>query len=134
MRKRLGHHKTMLAAAIAAALAGGVGLSSVSWAQSADATLRGKTAANADVVAKNVATGVTRRTKAADDGSYVIPGLQPGTYQVDAGPGTHTTVTLTVASTATVDLAAGTAEAAQGTLEEVTVRSKRIIETRTSEI
>jgi outer membrane receptor protein involved in Fe transport len=136
MGKQLRFKRTLLAAAIATALASGAGLPRVSWAQSADATLRGRTAANADVVAKNVATGATRRTKAGDDGSYVIPGLQPGTYQVDAGPGTQTTVTLTVASTATVDLAAGAgAEAAPGAeLSEVTVRSKRIYETRTSEI
>ena len=133
MKTRLNHKKTLLAAAIAAALTAGV--PSISWAQTADATLRGTTAANAEVVARNIATGVTRRTKAAEDGSYTIPGLQPGTYRVDAGPGTETTITLTVASTATVDLAAGTPEAAApGTLEEVTVRSKRIIETRTSEV
>jgi outer membrane receptor protein involved in Fe transport len=134
MKTRLNYKKTLLAAAIAAALATGAGVPSVSWAQTADATLRGNTAANADVTAKNVATGVTRRTKAAEDGSYTIPGLQPGTYRIDAGPGTETTVTLTVASTATVDLAAVAPEAAPGTLEEVTVRSKRIIETRTSEV
>ena len=134
MKTRLSHKKTLLAAAIAAALATGAGVPSVSWAQTADATLRGNTAANAEVVARNIATGVTRRTKAAEDGSYTIPGLQPGTYRVDAGPGTEITITLTVASTATVDLAAVAPEAAPGTLEEVTVRSKRIIETRTSEV
>src|ERR1700680_5110696 len=135
MKTRLSHKKTLLAAAIAAALATGAGVPSVSWAQTADATLRGTTAANAEVVAKNIATGITRRTKAAEDGSYTIPGLQPGTYRVDAGPGTETTITLTVASTAKVDLVAGAPEAAApGTLEEFTVRSKRIIETRTSEV
>src|ERR1700676_1438765 len=134
MKTRLSYKKTLLAAAIAAALATGAGVPSVSWAQTADATLRGNTAANAEVVARNIATGVTRRTKAAEDGSYTIPGLQPGTYRVDAGPGTEITITLTVASTATVDLAAVAPEAAPGTLEEVTVRSKRIIETRTSEV
>ena len=122
--------KTLLAAAIAAALATGAGAPRLSWAQTADATLRGKAAANADVVAKNVATGVTRRTKAGEDGSYTIPGLQPGTYNIDAGPGTETTVTLTVASTATVDLEA----AAVAALGEITVKSKRITETKTSEV
>src|SRR6202049_874251 len=110
MKTRLSYKKTLLAAAIAAALATGAGVPSVSWAQTADATLRGTTAANAEVVAKNIATGITRRTKAAEDGSYTIPGLQPGTYRVDAGPGTEITITLTVASTATVDLEAGTSE------------------------
>jgi outer membrane receptor protein involved in Fe transport len=133
MRTGLCYKKTLLATAIAATLATGTGLPTVSWAQTADATLRGTTAANAEVVARNIATGVTRRTKAAEDGSYTIPGLQPGTYRVDAGPGTETTITLTVASTATVDLAAASAEAATA-LGEITVSSKRIIETRTSEV
>jgi outer membrane receptor protein involved in Fe transport len=136
MKTRPSYRKIILAAVIAAILAGGAGMPRMSWAQTADATLRGKTAANAEVVAHNIATGVTRRTKAADDGSYTLPGLQPGTYQVDAGPGTQTTVTLTVASTATVDLGAGEGAAASpgAELTEVTVKSKRIYETRTSEI
>jgi outer membrane receptor protein involved in Fe transport len=135
MKTRPCYRKYILAAAFAATLAGSAGMPRVSWAQTADATLRGRTAANAEVVARNIATGITRRTKAAEDGSYTIPGLQPGTYQVDAGPGTQTTVTLTVASTATVDLAPGEAAAAPGAaVSEVTVRSKRIFETRTSEV
>jgi outer membrane receptor protein involved in Fe transport len=136
MKTRPNYRKIIFAAAIAATLAGSAGMPRMSWAQTADATLRGKTAANAEVVARNVATGVTRRTKAAEDGSYTLPGLQPGTYQVDAGPGTETTVTLTVASTATVDLGAGEGAAASpgAELSEVTVKSKRIYETRTSEV
>jgi outer membrane receptor protein involved in Fe transport len=136
MKTRPSYRKNILAAAIAATLAGSAGIPRMSWAQTAEATLRGKTAANAEVVAKNIATGVTRRTKAADDGSYALPGLQPGTYRVDAGPGTETTVTLTVASTATVDLGAGEGAAVSpgAELTEVTVKSKRIYETRTSEV
>ena len=76
------------------------------WAQSADATLRGKAPASTAVTAKNVATGATRRTQSSADGYYTLAGLPPGTYRVDAGPGTETTVTLTVASTATLDLTA----------------------------
>jgi hypothetical protein len=127
------YKKNLLAAAIAAALATGSGLPRSSWAQTADATLRGHAAAHAEVVAQNVATGATRRTKAGDDGSYSLPGLPPGTYKVDAGPGTETTVTLTVASTATVDLAAAATTGVPG-LAEIVVNSTRPYETRTSEV
>src|ERR1700680_4407668 len=133
MTKRPGYQKTLLAAAIAATIATGASVPRMSWAQTAEATLRGRAVPNSEVVARNIATGATRRTKAAEDGSYTLPGLQPGTYQVDAGPGTATTVTLTVASTAPVDLTGG-AEVVTGTLSEITVKSKRITETRTSEV
>ena len=72
-------------------------------AQSANANLRGKAPPNAEVTAKNADTGFTRRIQAGDDGSYVLVGLPPGTYQVDAGPGTQRNVTLGVATTATLD-------------------------------
>src|SRR5688572_18601485 len=111
--------RSILGAAIASALA----VPGVVWAQSADATLRGKAAADAEVTARNVATGITRRTKANSAGSYTLAGLPPGTYRVSAGPGTETLVTLSVASTATLDLAGGappTAEA-EAPMQEVTV-------------
>src|SRR5450631_4800712 len=114
MKTRLSYKKTLLAAAIAATLATGAGVPSVSWAQSADATLRGKAAANSEITAKNIATGATRHAKADEDGNYTLVGLPPGTYRVDAGAGTETAVTLTVASTATLDLSAGTASIAPG--------------------
>src|SRR5215471_599506 len=85
--------RSIVAVAIATALA----VPAVVWAQSADATLRGKAPANTDVTARNVATGVTRRVHTAADGSYTIAGLSPGTYKVDAGAGTEQTVTLSVA-------------------------------------
>ncbi len=94
--------RSILGAAIAAVLA----TPGIVWAQSADAALRGKAPANTAVTAKNVATGATRRTQANAEGYYTLAGLPPGTYRVDAGPGTETTVTLSVASTATLDLTA----------------------------
>ena len=126
--------RSVLGAAIASVLAA----PGVVWAQSADAALRGSAPANADVTARNVATGVTRRTKANASGNYSIAGLPPGTYRVDAGPGTETVVTLTVASTATLDLAPGSAEAEapvqEGPMQEVTVVGRRLVEVRTSEV
>ena len=123
--------RSLIGAAVAAVLAA----PAVSWAQSADATLRGRAPASADVTAKNVATGATRRTKANADGGYTLAGLPPGTYRVDAGPGTETVVTLSVASTATLDLGAvsGAVET-EAPLQEVTVTGRRLNEVRTSEI
>jgi outer membrane receptor protein involved in Fe transport len=107
----------------------------VSWAQSSDAGLRGKAPANSEITAKNVATGLTRRTKAAADGSYAIVALPPGTYTVDAGPGTAKTVTLVVASTGTLDLtASAAASSSASTLEGISVTATVLQEVKTSEI
>ena len=124
--------RSLIGAAIAALLAA----PSVSWSQSADATLRGSAPANADVTARNVATGSTRRTKAGADGSYTLAGLSPGTYRVDAGAGTETVVTLSVASTATLDLGAASSTAVEtdAPMQEVTVTGRRLNEVRTSEV
>jgi len=120
-----------LASAIAAALASPVAVQ----AQSADATLRGRAPASTDITARNVATGVTRRTKANAAGVYTLAGLPPGTYRVDAGPGTETVVTLTVASIATLNLSAAE-EVVSGdpAMQEVTVTGRRLNEVRTSEV
>jgi outer membrane receptor protein involved in Fe transport len=123
--------RSLIATAVATALAG----PTITWAQSADATLRGKAAANSEITAKNVATGATRHTKADADGAYTLVGLPPGTYRVDAGPGTETAVTLSVASTATLDLQpVENAIAAGATMEEITVKATRLVEVKTSEI
>ena len=111
--------RSLLGAAIASILAA----PAVVWAQSADATLRGNAPANADVTARNVATGVTRRTKANASGVYTLAGLPPGTYRVDAGAGTETTVTLSVASTAGPGISAVSAESPLGRSTETTGRS-----------
>ncbi len=87
------------------------------WAQSAEANLRGTAPAGSTVTAKNLATGLVRRTTVSTDGSYSLVGLPSGTYAVDAGSGTQTMVTLAVASTTTLVLA--------GSLGEVTVKSAR---------
>src|SRR5687767_7864366 len=68
--------RNILGAAIAAALAA----PGISWAQPADATLRGKAPASTAITAKNVATGATRRTQSSAEGFYTLPGLPPGTY------------------------------------------------------
>lgn len=123
--------RSLIATAVASILA----VPTISWAQTSDATLRGTAAAGSEVTATNVATGTTRRAKAGADGAYTLPGLPPGTYRVNAGPGTETIVTLSVASTATLDLLPGTAAPAPATaLGEVRVTGARLIEVKTSEI
>jgi len=124
--------RSILGAAIAAALV----TPGIVLAQSADAGLRGKAPASTAVTAKNVATGVTRRTQSNAEGYYALTGLPPGTYRVDAGAGTETTVTLSVASTATLDLVAtsGAVEAPDAPMQEITVQGRRLVEVRTSEV
>jgi hypothetical protein len=121
--------------AVAALLATSVlALPATGWAQSASAGLRGKAPANAEVVVRNVATGLTRRTTSNADGIYSLVGLPPGTYEVNAGPGTQTTTTLSVASTTTLDLGPQPTEEVGGAIATVTVTGTRVPEVRTSEV
>jgi len=112
----------------------------ISWAQTSDATIRGQGPADTDVVAKNTATGATRKTHTDKNGTFALVGLPPGTYQVDAGPGTARTVTVTVASTFTLNLtaqqaaAATPAEANAQNLGGVTVSATTLEEVKTSEV
>jgi outer membrane receptor protein involved in Fe transport len=135
MRTTLPLKKKLLASLISATIVSSLALPGYVFAQSSDATLRGKAAPNMQITAKNPATGLRRTTNTAADGSYTLIGLPPGTYQVDAGPGTEKTVTLTVASTATLDFAAtAAAPAAPTTLGGVSVTATTLTEVKTSEI
>ncbi len=102
-------------------------------AQSANATLRGQAPAGSTVTAKNSDTGLTRRAQADGEGNYVLVGLPPGTYEVDAGPGTEQSVALSVASTITLDLG-GEAVAEAAPIGEVTVSASRLTEVKTSQV
>jgi outer membrane receptor protein involved in Fe transport len=139
MENRLRFRKNLLAGLIATSIMAVAAAPTISWAQTANATLRGKGPANAQVTARNVATGAIRRTQTGADGSYALVGLQPGTYQVDAGPGTQKTVTLSVASTATLSLVPATTAAAPqaanaATLEGVSVTASTLPEVKTPEV
>lgn len=128
------YRKLMLARLIAASISAVAALPTISFAQSSDANLRGTAAPNATVTARNVATGYTRTTTSGKDGSYALVSLPPGTYQVDAGPGTQHTVTLTVASTSTLNLAAAAFAVNAQNLGPVTVNATTLPEMTTSEV
>ncbi len=97
----------LLACALAAALA--VGAPSV-YAQSTASTVRGVATASQQVTATNVATGLTRTATADANGNYILAGLPPGTYRVQSAGGTPKTVTLAVAQTAYLNVAAAPTE------------------------
>lgn len=126
--------KKLLANLVAASFVVAGSVPSISIAAGSDATLRGHAAANAVVTAKDVSTGAVRRTKADTDGSYALVGLSPGTYQVDAGAGTEHTVTLSVASTATLNLVSGTTASNATNLGGVTVSAASLTDVKTSEV
>lgn len=119
------------------ALASCLMLSAPAFAQSSNATLRGKAPAGAQVTATNTATGATRRVSANADGSYALVGLPPGTYKVDAGAGTEQTVTLAVATSVSLNLTGSAAPAPSGdatTLDTVRVTAPPLTEVKTSEV
>ena len=111
-------------------------------AQSTSATLRGVVTADAApaaaavITATNLANGYTSRATASADGTYLLAGLQPGTYRIDVAAGGKTSsrnVTLAVGQTASLNLSAGGA-APTATLGAVVVQGAALQETKTSEI
>lgn len=129
--------KKLLAALITSGFAAGFALPTIAWAQTANATLQGQAAPNAQVTARNVDTGMVRVTKANAQGRYTLVGLPPGSWHVDAGAGTGQTVTLSVASTATLNLtaaAAPTTPAPGQTLATVQVVGTPLLDVKTSQV
>ncbi|MFO1473958.1 MAG: TonB-dependent receptor [Lysobacterales bacterium] len=128
------YNRTVLSCALAGCMA--MMASPAVLAQSANATLRGHAPAGAQVTATNVATGAVRKVGTSPDGSYALVGLAPGTYRVDAGPGTEQTVTLAVATSVSLDLGGNAAAPAAGasTLDTVVVTGTALTEVKTSEV
>ncbi|UNE61235.1 TonB-dependent receptor [Xanthomonas oryzae] len=117
------------------------------FAQSTAATIRGQVtidaapAAQAQVTATNLATGLTRSVQVSN-GGYSVGGLPPGSYRIDVtanGQTSSQNVTVQVGQTATLNLGVGgePATAAGGnatTLDAVQVKAPPVlVETRTSE-
>ena len=69
MKKQVKGRRSLIASFVASALASAAAAPSVTWAQEAGATLQGRADANAEVTAKNVDTGLTRKTKTDSGGS-----------------------------------------------------------------
>ena len=118
--------------------------STPAFAQLTTATMRGTVttsaaaAPGASVSARNVDTGSVATVTAGTDGSYVLTGLRPGTYDVSVSVNGGTPVTsrviVSVGQAATLDLdTAPPAEAAAGD-GAIVVTGNRLVETRTSEI
>jgi hypothetical protein len=94
----------------------------------------GAAAPGAQITVRNISSGVTRNTTAHDDGSYVMPGIVPGTYEVSvrrigASPQTRTVV-IQIGSTQVQDFSLVDQPL---TLETQTVTASTGHETATSE-
>ena len=130
--------KNLLAGLIGASIVSLAAMPGTSFAQSAYATLRGKAPPDTHITATNPATGSARQTLSASDGSYTLTGLQPNTWQIDAGPGTQKTVTLTVASTSTLNFAAANTSTSTPAnavnLSGVTVTASTLTDVTTPEV
>ncbi len=141
--KRNNRNTRMQRSLLTTALVSCLALTNAAYAQSASSTVRGKVAgaeAGTAVVATNTEDGSVRRTTTNADGSYTLLGLSPGTYRVEAGPGSAQTVRVTVASSATLNLSpnTGVAETAPSgaatDLATVTVTAPALEEVTTSEV
>ena len=129
---------------IAAAVVAAVLLPSVAHAQTVTGNVRGYVrnaagapVADAQVGARDLATGQQRGTNTGPDGGFYLGGLRPGTYQVTVRRIGFTpqarTVTIQVGQT--LDLALSTAATAtQLTAVQVTGTAAPRVETRTSEV
>lgn len=137
-----------LGTASAMAVAASLMLAGGAMAQVATSTIRGSVTdgavaeANAEVVARDVATGFTTRTRANASGSYVLSGLRPATYEVTVttsdGQTATDTVSIGVGQVGDLDLAVGAGVAAgpiegEATVDEIVVVGRRLVEVRTPE-
>lgn len=116
-------------------------------AQLTTSTIRGTVSSGttatpgAVVTAVNVETNATTRSTAKADGSYVLTGLSPGTYDIsvsgaEGAAGTKERVIIGVGETATldVDTAAPVAAATDAAPGTIIVTGRRLVETKTSEV
>ncbi|HVK41470.1 MAG TPA: TonB-dependent receptor [Phenylobacterium sp.] len=131
-----------LAVAVSLACAGGAS------AQVASSTLRGTiyegaaVEAGGTITATEISTGYVSRGRIGADGGYVLPGLRPGTYRIDAtsaaGQTVSDTVTLSLGQVATLDLdvaaVTGSTEVTATDVGDIIVTGRRLFEVRTPEV
>src|SRR5438093_3133012 len=95
----------------------------------------GTAAADAEGQARQVETGIVRSTGAHADGSYILPGLTPGNYDLSGRKIGFTPqrrqVTVQIGATQLVDF---TIQAGAVELQAVTVQAAPVVELRTSEV
>jgi hypothetical protein len=87
---------------------------SPAYAQLSTSTIKGQITqagapaqASTPIVAVNRANGYTYKTSTSADGSYVLAGLAPGSYQIQVGGQKSDAVTVAIGETASLDLAIG---------------------------
>lgn len=80
----------------------------IAQAQLSSSTIKGQVTgatvqANLSVVAVNLANGANYRTTTQANGSYVITGLAPGSYEIRVGGQKSEVITVQIGETASVD-------------------------------
>ena len=95
----------------------------------------GTAVADAQIEARDTSTGMTRSASSRADGSYVLPGLPPATYELAVRHIGHSPqrrqVTVQIGATSTVDF---TLQAGAVELQAVSVEAAPTVEMRTSEV
>ena len=127
----------------ATALTMTAGIVTPAAAQLSTSTIRGtvsdgtKVSPGTVVTAVNVGTNAVSRATTRADGTYVLTGLTPGTYDIgtgDAKGADKQRVIVGVAETASLDIDTAVAPTTVGEKGEIVVTGRRLVETRTSEV
>ncbi|MES2306277.1 MAG: carboxypeptidase regulatory-like domain-containing protein [Gemmatimonadota bacterium] len=135
MRNHLNRFLAISMALFAVLLVGPVSAQNSTGTIRGTITLDGKAATGAEVIAKNIASGVVRTAQARGDGGYVLPGLIPATYELTArrvGSGAQSRVVVVQIGT-TIEQNFALEQRAV-TLAEIAVTAAPTTETRTSEV